>query len=242
VKPPSWLAALALLGTAFPAFAGPPYKTDDPEPTDLGKWEIYSFVDFDGRHSDLDGEAGFDLNYGAAQGLQLTATLPVAFEHSSESGWQSGRGDVELGAKYRFVDDTESGWQVAAFPRVIVPTTAKHLSGNHARLLLPVWAQKDFGKTSVFGGGGYEINPGSGNRNFWQAGVAVTRDLTDKLQIGGEVSAQSADSRGGKGSTGVELGMINKLGGPYSLLVAGGPSFSGGQASYHGYVALGLNF
>jgi hypothetical protein len=36
--------------------------------------------------------------------------------------------------------------------------------------------------------------------------------------------------------------MINKLGGPYSLLVAGGPSFSGGQASYHGYVALGLNF
>ena len=39
-----------------------------------------------------------------------------------------------------------------------------------SRLLLPLWAQKDFGGTSLFGGGGYEINPGSGNKDFWQAG------------------------------------------------------------------------
>ena len=238
----SWLAALAFLCAASPAIAGPPYQTDDPEPTDLGKWEIYSFVDFDGRHGDLDGEGGFDLNYGAAEGRQLTATLPLAFGHAPETGWSGGRGNVEIAGKYRFVDDKDRGWQVAAFPRVILPTAAKHLGGDRARLLLPVWAQKDFGKTSVFGGGGYEINPGTGNRNFWQAGVAVTRDLTDKLQMGAEVSAQSADRRGGKGSTGVDAGMIDKLGGPCSLLVAGGPSFSGGQTGYRGYVAIGLNF
>ena len=242
MKPLFWLAAFALVGPLSPAFAGPPYKTDDPEPTDLGKWEIYSFVDFDGRRSDLEGEGGFDLNYGAAEGLQVTATLPVAFEHSQGSGWRAGRGDLELGAKYRFVDDRNDGWQIAAFPRVILPTSVKHLGGKHARLLLPVWAQKDFGKSSVFGGGGYEINPGTGNSNFWEAGVAVTHNVTDKLQLGGEVSAQSADTRGGKPSAGVDLGMIDKLGGPYSLLVAAGPSFSGGQTSYHGYVAVGLNF
>lgn len=242
MKPFSWLAALALLGAASPAFAGPPYRTDDPEPTDLGKWEIYGFVDLDGRHSDLDGEGGLDLNYGAAEGLQLTATLPLAFSRSLETGWRGGRGDVELGAKYRFVDDKDNGWQVAAFPRVILPTSARHFGGKHLRLLLPVWVQKDLGRTAVFGGGGYEINPGSGNRNFWQAGAAVTRDLTDKLQIGAEVSAQSPDRRGGNGSTGMDAGMIDKLGGPYSLLLAGGPSFSGGQTSYHGYVSIGLNF
>jgi hypothetical protein len=236
------LVVLALLGAASPAFAGPPYQTDDPEPTELGKWEIYNFVDFDGRHSDVDGEGGFDVNYGAAEGLQLTATLPLAFEHLPDTGWSAGRGDVELAAKYRFVDDTRRGWQVAAFPRVILPTSAKHLGGDHPRLLLPIWAQKDFGKTSVFGGGGFEINPGAGNRNFWQAGVAVTRDLTDKLQVGGEVSAKSADTRRGKGSTGVDLGLIDKLGGAYSLLFAGGPSLSRGRIGYHGYVALGLNF
>jgi hypothetical protein len=102
--------------------------------------------------------------------------------------------------------------------------------------------QKDFGKTSVFGGGGYEINPGNGNRSFWQAGVAVTRDLTDKLQLGGEMSVQSADTPGGRASAGADLGMIDHLGGAYSLLVAAGPSFSAGRTSYHGYLALGLNF
>lgn len=242
MKPFCWLAGLVLLGVASSVSAGPPYQTDDPEPTDLGHWEIYSFVDFDGRHRDLDGEGGFDLNYGAAEGLQLTATLPLAFSREAETGWRKGRGDVELGAKYRLVDDKNDGWQLAVFPRVILPTSANHLGGDHARLLLPVWAQKDFGKTSVFGGGGYEINPGSGNRNFWEAGVAVTRDVTGQLQLGGEMSAHSADTRDGKSSIGVDAGMIDKLGGPYSLLLAGGPSFSGGHTSYHGYVALGLNF
>lgn len=237
-----WLGALALLGAAARAIAGPPYLTDDPETTEFGKWEIYNFVTLDGRRSDVDGEGGWDLNYGAADGLQLTATVPLAFAHSKESGWRGGSGDLELAAKYRVVNDKKSGWEAALFPRVILPTSAKNLGGRRARLLLPLWLQKDFGKTAVFGGGGYEINPGSGNRNFWQAGVAVTHDVTEKLQLGGEVTRQSADTEGGKGSTGVDAGMIGKVGGPYSLLVAGGPSFSGGQTSYHAYVALGLNF
>lgn len=238
----SWLAALALLGVAAPACAGPPYQTDDPGPTDFGKWEIYNFVTLDGRHSDVDGEAGWDLNYGAAEGLQLTATVPLAFAHSKENGWRAGSGDLELAAKYRFVNDGESGWQAALFPRVILPTSSRNLGGGRVRLLLPIWMQKDFGKTSVFGGAGYEINPGTGNRNFWQAGVAITQDVTDKLQIGGEVTRQSSDTHGGNASTGVDAGMIGKLGGPFALLVAGGPSFSGGQTSYHGYAALSLNF
>ena len=48
--------------------------------------------------------------------------------------------------------------------------------------------------------------------------------------------------RYGRTRTGVNLGLIRKLGGPYSLLLAGGPSFSGGQTSYHSYAALALNF
>lgn len=235
-------AALALLGAASPALAGPPYQTDDPEPTELGKWEIYNFLTFDGRRSDVEGEGGLDLNYGAAEGLQLTATLPLAFAHAPENGWRAGAGDVEVAAKYRFLDDEKHGWQAAAFPRVILPTSTKHLGGTRTRLLLPLWLQKDVGKTSVFGGGAYEINPGSGNRNFWQAGVAVTHDATERLQLGGELAWKSADTRGGKGTIGADFGMIDKLGGPFSLLVAGGPAFSGGQRSYHVYAALGLNF
>jgi hypothetical protein len=105
-----------------------------------------------------------------------------------------------------------------------------------------LWVQKDVGKTSVFGGGGYEINPGSGNRDFWQAGVAITHDFSKSTALGAEVAWQSSDTCDGKSSTGVNLGLIQKLGGPFSLLAAAGPSFSGGETSYHAYGALALNF
>jgi hypothetical protein len=116
------------------------------------------------------------------------------------------------------------------------------LGGDRARLLLPLWVQKDVGKTSLFGGGGYEINPGPGNKNFWQAGVAVTHDFTDRLSLGAEVYWQSADTRGGGDTSGVDIGLIHKLGGAYSLLLAGGPTFGGGRSGYHSYAALALNF
>jgi hypothetical protein len=231
-----------LLAVAAPTSAGPPYQTDDSEPTELGHWEIYNFVTVDGRRSDLDGETGLDLNYGGAKGLQLTATVPLAFSHSRDSGWRAVSGDLELAVKYRFVDDDKTGWQAAIFPRAIVPTSAKDPGGNRVRILLPLWVQKDFGSTSVFGGGGYEINPGTGNKDFWQAGIAVTHDVSKTLSLGTELAWRSADIVGGRSTTGVDVGLIQKLGGPYSLLLAGGPSFSGGQTSYHGYAALGLNF
>lgn len=235
------LAGLAFL-YASPVLAGPPYQTDDPEPTELGHWEIYNFVEFDGRGKEVGGETGLDLNYGGAKGLQLTATLPAAFSHASETGWRGGRGDVEIGAKYRFINDEKAGWQAAIFPRVILPTSMSGLGGKRARYLFPLWMQKDLGKTSVFCGGGYEVNPGNGNRDFWEAGIAATHDFSDKLQLGTELSWHSADTAGGRSSTGVDVGLIRKLGGPFSLLLAGGPSISGRQASYHGYAALGLNF
>src|SRR5215475_1848158 len=93
------LAALALACAAAPAFAGPPYLTDDPVPTDLGHWEIYGFGQGEGFDTALDADAGFDLNYGAVKGVQLTSTLPLSFSHDAAEGWRSGTGDIEIGIK-----------------------------------------------------------------------------------------------------------------------------------------------
>ncbi len=77
----------------------------------------------------------------------------------------------------------------------------------------------------------------------WLAAFAlVTHDFSDKLSLGTEAYWQSADTPGGKNSLGADVGLIRKLGGPFALLLAGGPSFSGGQTSYHSYTALALNF
>ena len=236
------LAALLLEAAAAPAWAGPPYLTDDPAPTDTGHWEIYGFTAAEGHRSDIDTDAGFDLNYGAIKDVQLTATLPLSFTHAAQEGWHGGAGDAELAVKYRFVSDERSGFSAAIFPRVILPT-ASHSPGEKARFLLPLWLQKDFaGGTSVFGGGGYMINPGAGNRDFWQGGIAVTQDVGKKLSVGAEVIRQGSDALGGTSQTRADLGAIVQLSEHYALLFSGGPTWADHRTGYHAYAALGLNF
>jgi hypothetical protein len=67
----------ALLLGISPAMAGPPYMTDDPEPTDYKHFEIYNFTNGTATRANTSGEAGIDINYGGAPNLQLTATLPA---------------------------------------------------------------------------------------------------------------------------------------------------------------------
>ncbi|WP_308515416.1 transporter [Sphingomonas flavescens] len=211
-------------------------------PTDTGHWEIYVFAAGEGRGSTIDEDAGLDLNYGPIAGIQLTATLPTSFSHAPEEGWRSGSGDVELGVKYRFYHDEENGVSAAIFPRVILPT-ASHSPNEKARFLVPLWVGKDFaGGTSLFGGGGFTSNPGTGNRDFWQAGLAATQDLTRKLSIGAEITRQGAEVRGATSQTRVGVGSILQLSKHANLLFSGGPTWADHEVSYRFYAALGLNF
>jgi hypothetical protein len=241
----SWrlrVAALALVGTAAPALAGPPYLTDDPVPTETGHWEIYAFTAGEGHDSIIDADAGLDLNYGPVEDIQLTATLPLSFSHAPLEGWRSGSGDVEVGVKYRFFHDQKHGVSAAIFPRAILPTAA-HIPGERARFLLPLWVGKDFaGGTSVFGGGGYTVNPGAGNRDFWQAGIVATNDLSKTVSLGAEITRQGPDTLGSGPQTRAGIGTIVQLSAHYALLFSGGPTWADGRTSYRFYAALGLNF
>jgi hypothetical protein len=233
------VATMAMSASA--ALAGPPYATDDPEPTDLGHWEIYSFAAGTAAHGGFDGTAGLDLNYGPVPGVQLTATLPIDFTRGG--GARTGIGDVEMGVKYRFVHDEAAGISVAIFPRVILPTASSGFGTGQLRLLLPVWAQKDFGPWSLFGGGGYTINPGPGNRGFWQSGLALTRPVTPRLSLGAEVTHQGPDAAGARSTTALGVGGIYHVAGPFSLLFSGGPVFEHrGGTGLNAYAALGLSF
>jgi hypothetical protein len=234
------LAALLLPAAAR---AGPPFLTDDPEPTDAGHWEIYApLFEAEGAGEDFEGTFGAEINYGAAKDVQVTVGLPASYVHDS-TGWHWGAGDLEASVKYRFYEDEAAGVQIAAFPGITLPTASKGRGAGHVTALLPVWAQKDIGPWSVFGGGGYAVNPGAGNRDYWTGGVALARKLGERLLVGVEADRQGSGSVGGRASTSLGLGAICDLPGPFRLLASGGPTFDdGGGSGFHAFAALGLDF
>jgi hypothetical protein len=113
--------AIVTLLLPLQALAGPPYNTDDPEPTDTGHYEIYFFGEGASSRDGRDGSAGIDFNYGAAPNLQLTATLPIAWNAPAGGGGATGLGNVELAVKYQFLHQREAGVDAAFFPRVFLP-------------------------------------------------------------------------------------------------------------------------
>ena len=176
-----------MLAVAPPAFAGPPYVTDDPEPTDTGHIEHYAYVSGTNTPGQTAGEAGFDLNYGGAKDLQLTAVVPL--EYDGHPGARAEPGDLQLAVKYRFLHQSEGSWtpDAAVFPAIGLPTGGRTFSSGRPTLFLPVWLQKDVGKWSSFAGGSYDINPGPSRRDFLLVGWAVTRGVSERLNLGAEL-------------------------------------------------------
>ena len=141
---PSWrlLASCicAAVLSAGPTLAGPPFRTDDPEPVDFQHFEI-NLVSLGTRTtSDWSGILpGLEVNYGALPNLQLHAIVPQG--DTAPDGGRTGfaLGDIELGAKYRFITPAEDDWfpQVGVFPLVEVPVGNQKLGlgTGHAQLL-----------------------------------------------------------------------------------------------------------
>ena len=212
------LCSALLAVMSFSAKAGPPYLSDDPEPTDYGHFEIYTFSNGMATQAGISGEGGIDFNYGGAPNLQLTATLPVAYDFADSGPALGGLGNIELAAKYRFLTQESFGLDVAIFPRVFLPSISPNVGEQHASFLLPVWLEKDWGQWSAFGGGGCEINRGGDSQNFCLAGVVVTRQLTSALQVGLEVFHQTPDIIGGAATTSVGTGVRYDLNAHLHLL------------------------
>jgi hypothetical protein len=247
-KPMRVLAAAAgsaLILGAGAARAGPPFRTDDPEPVALGHWEIYGFSQATHVAGDTAGALpAVEVNYGAAPGVQIHALAPIAFDAPRGSGTKFGYGDTELGAKIRFIDEDENGWrpQVAIFPVVELPSgnEARGLGTGHTHAFLPLWIGKGFGKWLTYGGAGYGINPGAGNRNYWFVGWLVQRQVTDDLAVGGELFHQTADTEGGKAESGFNLGAIYDFNDTYHLLVSAGRGFQNASTTNAFSYYLGL--
>ena len=220
--------ALVLIGAACGcgvAIAGPPYVTDDPEPTDTAKWEVYGFGSGTALRHGFDGESGVDINYGGARDLQLSAVVSAAYRDDDGVPAAIGLADLELGAKYRFLHQSDGRWvpDVALFPKIELPTAERRFGSGKIGLSIPFWAQKDFGAWSVFGGGGWTLNPGAGNRDYGFGGLAVTRQVARTVSLGAELYHQTADATDTGAYTRLGFGASWQVAPGWSVIGSGGP-------------------
>lgn len=238
------LLVAALVVLARPALAGPPYVTDDPEPTDNGHFEIYAFGAGTATAAGTDGEAGIDFNYGAGPDLQLTAVLPIAFDSPRGQDTVRGLGNIEIAAKYRFLHQATDGWDVSVFPRLFLPALSHHVGERHLSVLLPIWIGKDWGRWSTFGGGGCALNKGGDSQNYCLVGWALTRRVLPDLTVGAEIYHQTADTRGGQSLTGMGAGITYDITENYHLMASYGPGLAHQSTTdrYSWYTALLFTF
>jgi len=223
-------AAALLIAFSPPARCGPPFFTDDPEPVEFGHWEFYLASQYLRSDQGRSGTAPHaEINCGAAPGLQLHLLAPVAFAHPAGGPLARGYGDTELGAKYRFLHETARRPQAGVFALAELPTgdADRGLGGGKTRVFLPVWLQKSWGPWTSYGGAGYWLNPGAGNRNWGYAGWLLQRDLSTRLTLGGELFHRTPDTAGGRGATGFSAGGQVNFTAARHLLFSAGRDFSG---------------
>jgi hypothetical protein len=244
------------LALAAPAWAGPPFLTDDPVPVALHHWEFYTFATGDQTHQNntVDGPA-IEINNGIAPNAQLHLIVPETY-YSQDGACARGLGDTELGVKWRFVEQTKDRPDIATFPLLEIATgdQSKGLGNGRTWAKIPIWIEKDWGPWTSYGGGGYAINPAPGQRDYPFGGLLIQRTISPALALGGEVFLQGATANTppalpGEQSfvepvvAGERSTAIWNVGGQYnftpdfSLLFSAGHSFQGDGNSVY-YIAL----
>jgi Putative MetA-pathway of phenol degradation len=237
-----WLAGFfVLLVMAFlldaTASAGPPFLTDDPDPVPFRHYEAYLFSTVDrSADSRVLQVPAFEFNIGAAPNLQLHLVAPCVSLHP---GGAYGIGDVEAGAKYRFVAEASRRPEIGIFPMLELPTgdSQRGLGNGRTWARLPLWVQKSAGPWTTYGGAGYIINRAPGMKDAFFAGWLVQRQITKRLTLGTEVFHQTATSVDAGQETFVDGGGYFQIAEGLDLLFMSGHSATG-ESHVIGYLGL----
>jgi len=240
-----WRCPAAVLALSLrPMLAGPPFVTDDPEPVGPQHWEFYLASQ---HNKTTDGWSGtaphVEVNYGVITNVQLHLIAPLAYNAPAEGSTHHGYGDTELGVKFRFIQQTANFPEAATFPLLEIPTgnAGDSLGSGHVQAFLPLWLQKDFGSWTIYGGGGYGINPGSGTRNWGLAGALLQDQIRPNLLIGAEIYHRTSTQVGERDDTAFNLGTVFDFSDHHHLLFSAGRSIVG-PTEFQMYIAYQFTF
>lgn len=241
----SIIASLFFLMICFgKSWAGPPFRTDDPEPVDQNHGEFYLAMQYEKDKDVTSGTAPhIELNYGIVPDAMLHLITPYAFNRPEGASTQRGYGDTEVGIKYRFVNDEDAHFMAGTFPLVELPTgdSDKGLGAGHTMYFVPLWLQKSWGPWQSYGGGGFWRNPGAGNKDYWFFGWLVQREISKMLTLGTELFSQTRTTEDGKARTGFTLGAVVNVTDDHHLLFSGGRDIRG-ENRFSAYLAYQYTF
>ena len=237
------LALVPLLFGARGAVAGPPYVTDDPEPVEYRHFEFYLATQggYD-RERNLSFTAPHvEVNYGAVEDLQLHLIAPITYARPARGTAAYGYGDTELGTKFRFLHEGDTRPQIGVFPLVEIPTgdSARGLGAGEFQVFLPLWVQKSAGPFTSYGGGGYWVNPGPGNRNWWFVGWHLEAKL-GAVSPGFEAFYGTSRREGEPGEGRLNAGTTIDLSDLHHLLFSAGRTLEVGAPAFQWYAAYQL--
>jgi hypothetical protein len=131
-------------------------------------------------------------------------------------------GDAELGVKYRFLDEHESGWPAAVYPTVYLATgdASRGLGNGRTQLLLPLWVQSAVGDWSLDAGLAYLLNPAPDARNSWFTGLLAQRSFGERFSLGAEVFHRTPLGVHQASSSGFNFGAVVNVAPHQNLLVS----------------------
>lgn len=228
----------------FTALAGPPFRTDDPEPVEYQHWEVYIATMYQREQGGTSATAPhLEINYGVVPNVQLHMIAPMEYAKATGEPAVYGFGDMELGVKWRFYNDEASKFMIGAFPLLEVPTgdDKKGLGNGDPQLFLPIWLQKAWGPWQTYGGGGYWFNPGDDHKDFYFLGWQLQREMSEHLILGGEFFYQSPSEVGGDHHFGFNGGGIINLNDKHHILATFGTDIDGPVSLYY-YIGYQLTF
>lgn len=209
------------------SYAGPPFYTDDPAPVDFKHWEYYiSSINMRQNNFWSGTLPHFEVNYGVVPDVQIHLLLPFNYNYTHPV-MNVGYASTEIGVKYRFVKETDNMPQIGVFPIAEVPTVQNASFGNgKVQLYLPMWIQKSWGKLTTYGGAGYWLNPGTGNKNWLFTGWEAQFDFSSWITLGGELYYHTAPDIESSPSAGYNAGGFINFSTKFHFIFSAGNNFT----------------
>jgi Putative MetA-pathway of phenol degradation len=234
-----------LLVTALPAWCGAPFITDDPEPVEYQHHELTFASEQTSSEDSKSVTPSVEYSYGVLPDLQLSIIVPYVFNSPVGQPNQQGLGDIELGAKYRFLQETDSHPMMAFYPVVVVPSgnTDKGLGDGATQIFLPIWIQKNWGDWQTNAGGGYWISRVTGASNHWYFGGQLQKSISEHLTVGGEIFHETYQIESDVATLGFRLGGVYNFDAHNRLLLSIGRELKDVTLNrYSSFIAYGLTW